>query len=41
MRIMNSSRVRWSERKMPVNADVVVAYCCFSMTRICMHMWLA
>ena len=28
MRVMNSSRVRWSERKMPVNADVVVADCC-------------
>ncbi len=26
---------------MPVKAEVVVADCCFSMPRICMHMWLA
>lgn len=41
MRVMNSSRVRWLDRKTPVKADVVVADCCFSMPRICMHMWLA
>ena len=41
IRVMNSSRVRWSERKIPVKAEVVVADCCFSMPRICMHMWLA
>ena len=38
IRVMNSSRVRWSERKIPVKAEVVVADCCFSMPRICMHM---
>ena len=41
MRVMNSSRVRWLDRKTPVKADVVVADCCYSMPRICKHMWLA
>ena len=41
MSVMNSSRVRWSERKIPVKAEVVVADSCFSTPRICMHMWLA
>ena len=29
MSVMNSSRVRWLERKTPVKAEVVVDYCCF------------
>ena len=34
---INSSRVRGSERNMPVKAEVVVAEPCFSMPRICIH----
>ena len=41
IRVINSSRVRGSERKMPVNAEVVVAELCFSTPLICIHIWLA